>query len=89
MARSHVGLPRATPTLVLKSDLLRLLKRLDADPPGVQRVLALETDFRRRKNEVIYRIATKKPVVADEDERRTNPRSRSAKLRVAVRLASG
>ena len=50
---------------------------------------AVKTDFRRRKNEEIYRIATKKPVVADEDERRTNPRSRSAKLRVAVRLPSG
>ena len=49
---------------------------------------AVKTDFRRRKNEEIYRIATKKPVVADEDERRTNPRSRSAKLRVAVRLVS-
>jgi len=50
---------------------------------------AVKTDFRRRKNEGIYRIATKKPVVADEDERRTNPRSRSAKLRVAVRIISG
>jgi len=50
---------------------------------------AVKTDFRRRKTEGIYRIATKKPVVADEDERRTNPRSRSAKLRVAVRLPSG
>ncbi len=50
---------------------------------------AVKTDFRRRKNEGMYRIATKKPVVADEEERRMNPRSRSAKLRVAVRLASG
>lgn len=50
---------------------------------------AVKTDFRRRKNEGIYRIATKKPVVADEEERRVNPRSRSAKLRVAVRLSSG
>lgn len=47
---------------------------------------AVKTTFRRGKNEGIYRIATKKPVVADEDERRSNPRSRSAKLRVAVRL---
>jgi len=50
---------------------------------------AVKTDFRERKNEGIYRISTKKPVVADEDERRANPRSRSAKFRVAVRLASG
>lgn len=50
---------------------------------------AVKTDFRRRKNEGIYRIVTKKPVVADEDERRENPRSRSAKLRVAVRFEGG
>jgi len=50
---------------------------------------AVKVDFRRRKNEEVYRIATKKPTVADEDERRANPRSRSAKFRVAVRLASG
>ncbi len=47
---------------------------------------AVKLDFRRRKNEGLYRIVTKKPVVADEEERRENPRSRSAKLRVAVRL---
>ncbi len=46
----------------------------------------VKVDFRKRKDEGIYRVLTKKPVVADEDERRRNPRSRSAKLRVAVRL---
>lgn len=45
----------------------------------------VKTDFRRRKNENIYWIVTKKPVVADPQERRSNPRSRSAKLRVAIR----
>ena len=50
---------------------------------------AVKTDFRRRKTDGIYRIATKRPIVADGDERRANPRSRSAKLRVAVRLPSG
>jgi len=42
--------------------------------------------FRKGKSEGIYRLLTKKPVVADEEERLANPRSRSAKLRVAVRL---
>ena len=42
--------------------------------------------FRKMKAEGIYQILTKKPVVADDDERRHNPRSRSAKLRVAQRL---
>lgn len=46
----------------------------------------VKLDFRQRKTDGIYRIVTKKPVVADEQERRENPRSRSAKLRVAVRL---
>lgn len=45
----------------------------------------VKLDFRKRKAEGIYRILTKKPVVAEEDERRQNPRSRSAKLRGAVR----
>jgi 16S rRNA (cytosine1402-N4)-methyltransferase len=46
----------------------------------------VKNDMRRRKNEQVYRIVTKKPVVASAEERKVNPRSRSAKLRVAVRL---
>jgi 16S rRNA (cytosine1402-N4)-methyltransferase len=46
----------------------------------------VKLDFRKRKNDGIYRIVTKRPVVADAAERKLNPRSRSAKLRVAVRL---
>jgi 16S rRNA (cytosine1402-N4)-methyltransferase len=45
----------------------------------------VKLDFRKRKTEGIYTILTKKPLVADDDERRHNPRSRSAKLRVAVK----
>jgi len=36
----------------------------------------------------IWEVLTKKPVVADEDEINRNPRSRSAKLRAAERMAS-
>ncbi|MBL7714911.1 MAG: 16S rRNA (cytosine(1402)-N(4))-methyltransferase RsmH [Bdellovibrionales bacterium] len=36
-----------------------------------------------------FRNLTPKPIVADDDEVRANPRSRSAKLRVAERLAPG
>ena len=46
----------------------------------------VKVDFRRRKAANIYEIVTKKPVVAGPEERRANPRSRSAKLRVARRL---
>ena len=45
----------------------------------------VKRDFRRRKDEGLYNIVTKKPVIADATERKANPRSRSAKLRVAVR----
>lgn len=79
---------------------LRNLNALLACAPGVLRsggrfgVIAFHSnedkpvklDFRKRKTEGIYTILTKKPLVADDEERRQNPRSRSAKLRVAVRL---
>ncbi len=45
----------------------------------------VKLDFRKRKGEGIYRILTKKPIVASAQERSENPRARSAKLRVAVR----
>lgn len=48
----------------------------------------VKLDFRARKNEGAYELATKKPITASAEERRKNPRSRSAKLRVARRLAS-
>jgi 16S rRNA (cytosine1402-N4)-methyltransferase len=45
--------------------------------------------FRARRDDGRFRQTTKKPVVADEDEQRTNPRSRSAKLRVAIWSPAG
>jgi len=45
-------------------------------------------DFRARKTDGIYRILTKKPLAASAAEVAGNPRSRSAKLRVAERIAS-
>ena len=45
----------------------------------------VKLDFRMRKQQGIYEIVTPRPVVADERECRENPRSRSAKLRVAKR----
>ncbi len=48
----------------------------------------VKLDFRQRKNERVYGIVTKKPITACEDERVANRRSRSAKLRVAVRLGN-
>jgi len=39
-----------------------------------------------RGPEACLKVLTKKPYVPSEDERRDNPRARSAKLRVAERL---
>lgn len=47
----------------------------------------VKLDFRARQAAGVYQILTKKPLIADEEERRRNPRSRSAKLRGARREA--
>ena len=39
------------------------------------------------RSEAVMRVLTKKPLIPSEEERQRNPRSRSAKLRVAERLA--
>lgn len=48
MPRRHAGLPRPSALETNKSILLDSLKQLDSDPAAVQRVLTMETDFRRR-----------------------------------------
>ena len=45
----------------------------------------VKRDFRMRKTAGLYDIVTKRPVIAEPEERGANPRSRSAKLRVAKR----
>ncbi|GJM26399.1 MAG: ribosomal RNA small subunit methyltransferase H [Phycisphaerae bacterium] len=47
----------------------------------------VKRNFRAHRTDGIYDILTKKPLVAGVDERRANPRSRSAKFRVAQRTA--
>jgi 16S rRNA (cytosine1402-N4)-methyltransferase len=46
----------------------------------------VKMNFRENKAAGIYEIATKKPVTASEAEQHKNPRCRSAKLRMAVKL---
>lgn len=45
----------------------------------------VKDDFRQRKQQGLYQVVTKRPVITEAEERRQNPRSRSAKLRVAER----
>jgi 16S rRNA (cytosine1402-N4)-methyltransferase len=42
--------------------------------------------FREAGRSGVYEVLTKKPVIAGEEEERRNPRSRSAKLRAALKL---
>jgi Type II restriction endonuclease EcoO109I len=48
MARGPAGLPKPAATTTTKTALIQLLKKLDQDTAGVQRVLKMETDFRKR-----------------------------------------
>ena len=46
----------------------------------------VKRDFRHNKKEGIYRCMTKKPIIADTEEKEKNKRSRSAKLRISQRV---
>ncbi|AQT70120.1 Ribosomal RNA small subunit methyltransferase H [Anaerohalosphaera lusitana] len=46
----------------------------------------VKNDFKAKADQGVYRIVNKKPLTADRAEIRDNPRSRSAKLRIAERL---
>lgn len=46
----------------------------------------VKRNFRQNKADGIYEILTKKPIAASHEEAAQNPRSRSAKLRIAKRL---
>ena len=48
MARRHPGLPNPPALSIVKAELLDSLKALDSDPEAIQRVLRMETDFRKR-----------------------------------------
>lgn len=46
----------------------------------------VKNDFRLNKTAGVYDIITKKPIIATQQEMFDNPRSRSAKLRIAVKI---
>ncbi len=77
------------------------LRRLLEDAPGILalggRIAVIsfhsvedrivKQDFQERSRQGRYRLLTKKPIRPDEEEVDRNPRSRSAKLRVAELLS--
>jgi 16S rRNA (cytosine1402-N4)-methyltransferase len=50
---------------------------------------AVKQAFRRLDREGVLRVMTKKVIMPSEEERAANPRARSAKMRVAERMAMG
>ncbi|MBN1816500.1 MAG: 16S rRNA (cytosine(1402)-N(4))-methyltransferase RsmH [Sedimentisphaerales bacterium] len=46
-------------------------------------------DFKRNQAAGIYELVTPRPITANADERKANPRSRSARLRIAQRKTDG
>jgi 16S rRNA (cytosine1402-N4)-methyltransferase len=85
--------------IAVNDELNRLRTLLDAaaallKPGGVIAVISfhsledgmVKADFRQKKSEGIYDVLTKKPIQPTREEIEQNPRSRSAKLRIAKRL---
>jgi len=85
--------------IAVNGELDRLKTLLDAAPtllkPGGSIAIIsfhsledglVKYDFRARKAEGLYHLLTKKPIQPTDDEIARNPRSRSAKLRIARRL---
>lgn len=85
--------------IAVNDELGRLQTLLDAapnllKPGGMIAVISfhsledgmVKNDFRQKKSEGVYEVLTKKPIQPTRDEATRNPRSRSAKLRIAKRL---
>lgn len=85
--------------IAVNDELNRLRTLLDAAPTllkpgGTIAVISfhsledgmVKNDFRQKKSEGIYEVLTKKPIQPTRQETAHNPRSRSAKLRIARRL---
>lgn len=85
--------------IVVNDELGRLQTLLDAapnllKPGGMFAVISfhsledgmVKNDFRQKKSEGVYEVLTKKPIQPTREEATRNPRSRSAKLRIAKRL---
>jgi 16S rRNA (cytosine1402-N4)-methyltransferase len=85
--------------IAVNDELNRLQRLLEAapnllKPGGMIAVISfhsledgiVKNDFRQKKTEGVYDVLTKKPIQPTREEVVANPRSRSAKLRIAKRL---
>lgn len=74
------NLLKQAPKLLLPGGYIAIISFHSLEDGRVKR------DFRQNKEDGLYEIITKKPIMADSAEAAQNPRARSAKLRIARRL---
>lgn len=70
MPKPHVGLPKASQTIIRKSQLLADLAAIDRDRAATKRVLKMETDFRARIRSHVDNLPTEDAVFSKFN---TNP----------------
>lgn len=70
MARGHPGLPRPSTKIIHKIDLLKQVRVIDTDAVAKQRVLTMESDFRRR---IKTHVESLPPESANFEKFSTNP----------------
>ena len=66
----HPGLPKPSPTQIVKADLLQSLRQLDQDRQAIDRILLLESEFRQKIKLHVSSLPTKDALL---EKFNTNP----------------